>query len=295
MSSSRLVNFEPKWARKGLRRLSAPSDLPNLGFSPFLAPRLVTRISPKGDRSEISAITLGDTLSVTQRLLIYAGYDLVKGVKLDFAGLRGAIDPQVSQLTKLSIEPFEGGSFVIPASLSEDVEVTVELNGTPTSVRANDVLQRFSDILEGIKARPKDFSVCLGALQVIEELGKVLNREASFVEYSSVGASKSPTETKVFVVDSEFVATATESRKHRQDPRAITDAIEGQLTMVDISTGKLKIMLQGRETISGTFNPLIQDQVIQLLGRNVRLAGTVEQRLQKPRSIIANEVELMED
>jgi len=268
--------------------------LPNLGFPPVLAPRLVTRISPKGSTSQISALTLGDTLSATQRLLNYAGYELVRGIKLDFADLR-AIDSKVSQLTKLSVEPFEDGSFVIPATLSEDVEVAAEVNGESTSFRADDVLQRFSDILEGIKQRPKDFSVCLGALQVIEELGKVLNREASFVEYSSVGASKSPTERRVFIVDLAFVNMAIESRKHRLDPKAIIDTLEGQLTAVDISTGKLKVELPSRETISGTFSPLVQDQVIRSLGRNVRLAGTVEYRLQKPRSIKVNEVELIED
>src|SRR5208282_5297701 len=227
-------------------------------------------------------LTLGDTLSATQRLLNYAGYELVRGIKLDFADLR-AIDSKVSQLTKLSVEPFE------------DVEVAAEVNGESTSFRADDVLQRFSDILEGIKQRPKDFSVCLGALQVIEELGKVLNREASFVEYSSVGASKSPTERRVFIVDLAFVNMAIESRKHRLDPKAIIDTLEGQLTAVDISTGKLKVELPSRETISGTFSPLVQDQVIRSLGRNVRLAGTVEYRLQKPRSIKVNEVELIED
>jgi hypothetical protein len=296
MSSSNLVNFEPKWAREGLRRISAPDDMPNLGFPPILAPRLPTRIVPKNNTNQISVITLVETVSATQRLLYYAGYETVHGVRLDFADLR-QIDSQisVSQISKLNVEPFEEGSFIIPASLSEEEEIEVTKDGEKITFRAQDVLQRFVDILEGVSTGRPDFPVCIGALQVIEDLGKVLNREANILEYSPAGFSRSPSERKNLVVDRILVDFAAASRKYRLSPQSISDLLEGQLTAVDIIRGSLKLKLPNRDSISGTFTDQIQDHIIRYLGRQIRLSGIVEYKQKKPTSIRANDVELIED
>src|SRR5688572_27148724 len=115
MAERRFVS-PPKWAIAGSPALDDP---PFTGAVPELAPRLPIRLLPRENGHVITALTLGQVATATQRILNYASYEVIHGPSPEFADLRSA-ESEVIALAQLEVEPFEEGSFVIPARLSEN-------------------------------------------------------------------------------------------------------------------------------------------------------------------------------
>ena len=94
--------------------------------------------------SHLSAITLSEAITCTQKILNYVSYEVVHGTNSEFSDLRTAEQP-ILQLAKLSVDPFQEGSFIIPASLSE---AAVEIAGV--QYFAVQVLDKFVEAMTHI-------------------------------------------------------------------------------------------------------------------------------------------------
>jgi hypothetical protein len=292
MSDRRFVDFEPAWLKSKSAARDFLADTPALGVIHASAPKLPTRIVPRDGGNTISVLTLIDTVAATQRILNFASYEAIYGVHLDFSDLR-SLESHVLELAKMHVEPFEDGSFVIPASLGQDgFGVTVE--GTKKELYPADVLSRFVDMMDGVARDGPRFQACIGAIQAIEELGKVLRREAATIEYYPIGFGGYCQSPKRIHVDQAYVDLVSAARKSRQDPRIKPDHLEGTLTAVDLIRGTFKVKTEERQTISGTYTPFMEDRMISSLGRPVRLFGDAEYRHFRIRSLRAVDIETPE-
>src|SRR5205807_443178 len=119
MDEPRYYDSGPGWARSAKKRTPV-DEPPTIGLALPSAPRLPTRIIPQDDGRTISALSLCDAVDTTQRIVNYASYEAVNGVHLGFTDLRSTEAQPALRLAKLRIEPFEDGSFVIPATLPEE-------------------------------------------------------------------------------------------------------------------------------------------------------------------------------
>lgn len=288
MSEPEYTDFRPRWAREGLERYAALADTPNTGTEPDVrpAPRLPTRILPRDGQSRLTAATLSDVLSTTQRILNFASYEAVYGPSPDFTDLRTA-DAQVLRLAKLSIEPFDEGSFVILGELAE-ADLEIDSGEEPRRVSARNVLERFTALMSDFSAPAAQVrsAASIGAIQAIEELGKVLNREARLIEYRPFLPGQGEQGPAAIVVDRGFVERVSAARRAREESRESGEPIEGTLTALDIVRGTLKLRIgSDRDFVPGTFPPLIRSRLIPMLGCVVRLHGVVEYTRRRPTHI----------
>jgi hypothetical protein len=244
------------------------------------------------DSHGVSAKTLGETVEVTQTLVQYAGYDVVHGPNPDFADLRSA-GAEVLQLCKLTIEPFESGSFVIPARL-ESTDIRTSVNGQPREVTTQHVVERFDAILCAFEGRQPVTDVSIGAIQAIEALGRVIRREAGAIEFTGFDTLSRPL--RPIRVTPETVERVAEVRAARRPSRAELETIEGTITALDIVEHKLQLSAaRGGARIKGTFSPLFQPSLLECLGRRVRLLGIVERNRKRPISIQVQSIEIPDE
>ena len=290
MSERRFVDFEPAWLRTKSTGLDFLAESPALGLIPPSSPKLPTRIVPRNGGNSISALTLVDTVAATQRILNFASYEAIYGIHLDFSDLR-SLEAHVLDLAKLHVEPFDDGSFIIPAGLGED-GYGISVEGVNKEFYPSDVLARFVDLMEGVARDGARFQACIGAVQAIEELGKVIRREANTIEFYPVGFKGNWQNSKRISVDQAYVDVVSAAKKLRQDPRTQADNVEGILTAVDLLRGTFKVRLQKRQSVSGTYTQFMEDRMIRSLGRRVRLFGNAEYRDQRIRSLRAIDIEL---
>ncbi len=184
MSEPKIVDFKLRW----MRELSDEDrhildDFSHSGSLAEVPPRINARLLPVGGSNKVSARTLSEAISLTQSIVQYAGYDVYHGINPDFADLRSLSEALV-HLTRLSIEPFEEGSFVIPARLEANPLATEDAQPA-RQVTAEDVVKRFDDILESLQNPASAVQVSIGAIQTVEALGRVIRREAEAIEFSS--------------------------------------------------------------------------------------------------------------
>jgi hypothetical protein len=259
------------------------------GSVPPGPPRINARLLPVGGSSTVSAKTLGEAISLTQSIVQYAGYDVYHGINPDFADLRSLSAPLVN-LTKLTIEPFEEGSFVVPARLEAD-PLAVEGAEQPRTVTADDVVQRFEEIFASLRGQTAAPQVSIGAIQAVESLGRVIRREAEAIEFApfdSLGKPRPP-----FRVDEEYIGRVQRVRESRRPSQAKLETLEGTITTLDIVAETLHLRLHTTgQRVKGKFSQLFQPTLVERLGRPVRLHGLVERNGKWPISIRVESVEV---
>ena len=293
MPEPQYVDFKPRW----MRELSEEDrhildETPNVGSVAEVSPRINARLLPTGGSNKVSAKTLGETISLTQSIVQYAGYDVYHGINPDFADLRSLSAPLIN-LTKLSIEPFDEGSFVIAARLEAN-PLAVEGAEQPRQVTAEDVVKRFDEILASLRKPSSAPQVSIGAIQAVESLGRVIRREPRAIEFASfdsLGQPQAP-----FWVDEEYIGRVQKVRESRRPSQAKLETLEGTVTALDIVAETLHLRIHpSGERVKGTFSILYQPTLVERLGRHVRLHGVVERRGKRPLSIRVESVEVPDE
>jgi hypothetical protein len=290
------LSYRPKWADLYEPDDPGAAEAPFAGVPAVVRPQLVTRILPKEGRETLSALSLTEIISTTQRGIQFAGYDEVWGLNPNFSDLR-KIGPEVTKLTRLDYGPesFREGSFVIEAELPDE-EVTVRADQEERRVTSWQVLRRFGTILSAISNPQEQAKVSIGAIQAVEDLGKTLRREAERIEFRTILSADDVYHARAVAVDSAFIGHAAKLLTTRQTGRASLQSLEGTLTAIDIRKLSLKLTLpDARTTVQGSFSELIQYPLARAVGLRVRLTGDVEYRGRRPRFIQAQHFELLDE
>lgn len=273
------VSFRPRSWKSGSDHLA---ETPITGLEPAYAPRIPTRILPAGGGNSITAATLSDTISSTQRILRYVCYEVIHGVRAEFADLRTAGD-EVLKLATMDVEPFESGSFVIPASLRE-TEVSVDSR----SYNSQQVLDHFVEVMQRIED-PR-FPTSIGLVHAVEELGRITRREADRIEYYPTSKHQQVE----IAVDRKYIEAVSRSRQERQSPKQVVDEVTGVVTAVDLVRASFNLRLPDRTTIKGSFESFIAEQMVRALNASVKVEGVVEFRNNNPRFVRAFTINFLE-
>ncbi len=277
--------FVPRWARENASDYEQLALMPNSGTQPELKPKLVTRLLPFEGGNAISAKTLVDAASTTQRILQFVGHDIAYGSDSAFSDLR-TLNRDVLGLSTMKIEPFEEGSFVIPATLPEDA---FEVNGK--KFNGKDVLERFTEVLSSLSGREMGAShISMGLVQSIYDLGRIVRREAS-IEYTSTWGGGGQPEVSSFLVDDQFVKHISNVRTARIDRDIIPDELTGRLTALDINQGKLSLTLEDKTTVTGTFELFMQATLVECMNDYIQVWGVIERIRGTPNHIRVFSVE----
>jgi hypothetical protein len=287
------TTFTPRWMRE-----ASEDDLRALAHTPFTgsraetAPRVYTRILPPDRSNTVSAKSLSEAVDVTQAIANYAGYDVSSGTNPDFADLR-SVGVEVLQVSRLTVEPFEEGSFVIAARL-DSAPIRDPEGAVNRPISAQDVADRFDEILGSFQQAGAASRVSIGAIQAIESLGRIVRRESARIEFYSYdieGERRGGA-----LVDAEYVDRVARARASRQPTRAQLESLEGTITALDIREGKLQLSMAGRgRRVAGTFPMLYLPSLAECLGQTVRLYGYVEWRGKTPISIQVFRAEIPND
>lgn len=279
MAKSSYTNYVPAWAKE--HKSSILDETPNIGIEPNHAPRLPTRLIPKGGESFVSALTLIDTVQITQKILTYSAQEAAFGIQYEFSDLR-SVDSSIAGLAKLRIEPFEEGSFVIPATLDEKIVELAAASPTQKSrtISTRDVLARFVDVIEGVGTN-SEFAACIGVVNAVQELGRVIRRETEAIEYLPSGLASQPKGGLRLSINQSYVERVTENRERRLNIDYKPDHVIGRLIAVDLGRATLRIKLHGGSEVPGNFEPMAADAVASSLNRDVKLYGVVARRPNK--------------
>lgn len=292
MREPKKVDFKPRWWTSVPPEDEAAMDAFEVsGSLPAEPPRIDTRILPRDGSCSLSLRSLGEVAELTQKLADYAGHDVVFGPNPDFADLR-TLGADLTRLTRLTSEPFEAGSFVIPACLQAD-PLTVKDRATPRAVRTDDVVQRFGQILTLLEREVAPTEVSIGALQTLEALSRVLNREATGIEFSAATSFREPV--VKLEIGERFIGRVREVLTRRRPSQEQLETLEGYITALDLSQGTLHLTVEGlRQRVRGNFSSLLTPPLMWALGQRVRLRGRVEWRGTKPSVIRVDQVELLD-
>jgi hypothetical protein len=292
VSEPKFVEFKPRWMRQRTDADRILDDTPSTGSLAEVSPGINVRLLPIGGSHTLSARTISEAIGHTQALVQYAGNDECHGFNPDFADLR-SLSAEVDGLTRLVVEPFEPGSFIIPTRLDANPLTVQDTEGLRT-VTAEDVVRRFDEILTALRQPSSSVQVSIGAIQVVESLGRVIRREAEAIEFSSFDSLGRPSGT--LRVDEDYVGRVNKVRESRRPTRATLETLEGQVTALDIREGKLQLSIEGRKVrVAGSFTMMFLPSLLESLGRRVRLQGLVEWRRNRPFSIQVMDAELLGD
>ena len=102
-----------------------------------------------------------------------------------------------------------------------------------------------------------NFPTAIGLLEAVEDLGKVLNCEATGIEYYPTSQAEKFPYRKV-VVNDRYISGVTANRRRRESPMESATELEGRLIAVDVAEGKFKLALRSGKSVSGTFTPMMQ-------------------------------------
>jgi hypothetical protein len=288
----KIVDFKPRWWREHGGQEPLLEAGPLAGSIPEGPPRLCIRLVLRSGAHGVSAKTLSEAVDLTQTLVQYAGYDVYHGVNPDFADLRSA-GMEVLELARLTVEPFEEGSFVVPAKM-ESADVEAPAIGQRRKVTTQDVANRFDAILTAFRGPQPVTEVSIGAIQAIEALGRVIRREAEAVEYSLFDKLSRPA--PPILVTPETISRVAAVRQARRPSQARLETLEGTITALDIVAETLHLRLHtSGERVKGTFSTLFQPTLVERLGRRVRLHGAVERRGRRVLSIRVESVEVPDE
>jgi hypothetical protein len=284
------TDFVPRWARNATPEfLELMSETPATGSAPLEWPRIVTRILPSSGPNSLGATTVSEVIELTQKLANYAAYDEVRGINPDFADMR-SMGAELLAFSRLTIEPFEEGSFIIPARFeSPDL---VETDSQKTSVSAERIAVRFGRILEEVGNDNSSTSISIGALQTMQQLNRTLNREASAIEFSTFDRFEQRAGFQR--VDSDFVRRVDSVIKNRQPSVSKLDSLQGRVTALDIEKGELRLSLKDRrDRIKGTFPIMLHPTLLESLGREIEVFGSVSFRNDHPQSISIQQAKIL--
>ncbi len=271
--TSRHPSTIPKWAVAAAEN-AAMRDLADcafIGVEPETkTPRLPTRITPSEGGQMLSAQSTAEIIFLNQRLIQFAGMEVAYGVRQEFSDLR-RLSGELRHLTKVRIEPFQEGSLVIPCVLeSEPVEILV--GSRHKRFTGHDLLDRFSEVLEGIGTDGEQFDTSLGMLQAVRDLNQVLRRDAESIEFVPI----SRVEHRPITVNRSYVSNVEGVIRYRIEPTEFRQEIAGYVTAVDLTKQTFNLRLADRNTISGTYTDFVRQSAIQILGRNVTCVGEVQ-------------------
>lgn len=209
-----------------------------------------------------------------------------------FADLR-SLGADVLELTRLTIEPFDFGSFVVPARL-EAVPISDSGPNRSRLVSTQDVVRRFAHILAGFVEPRESAPASIDAIQAIESLGRLIRREVQAIEFSAFDALDQPL--RSVKVDAAYVRRVSETRLSRQPTHARQETLEGKITALDLRQGTLWLSLDEQpRRVKGTFSMLFQPSLLRCLDRRVRLRGQVERKGRQVASIQVIDVEVPDD
>lgn len=294
MNEPEVISFKPRWMRERTEANQILDDTPPLGTPSEVLPRINTRLLPIGGIHRISAKTLSETISTTQAIVQYAGGDVYHGLNPDFADLR-SLSNELLSFTRLTIEPFEEGSFVIPARL-EASPITVKDSEEPRQVTAEEVVKRFDEILVSLRDQPRGQGspVSIGAIQAVESLGKAIRREVEVIEFSSFDSTGRPR--SVLHLDHGFIERVQRIREARRSTQTQLETLEGIVTALDIEEGKLHLSIAGqKQRVIGHFTKLFLQSLLESLGRPVQLSGHVVWKRGKPATMQVLSAKLLSD
>ena len=240
-------------------------------------PGITTRLVPKDNRRSISAKTIAEVMSATEKVLQYSAADLAFGSQPEFSNLNKVQRPLLD-LGRLEIVALKNGSFVIDGEIAE-AEATVTDNGVDRVVSATQLVERFYNVATGINNVSVNSELSIGMLNAIASLKQSFKRDTSLVEYYPTGGSFGNTaDPRKVSIDTEYVeriANVAAARRQRSEEER---TIRGRLFAVDMI--KLEFTLKhetvnGFNDVSGRFNEALHDAVIRCIDKIVDVTGSV--------------------
>ncbi|TWT74058.1 hypothetical protein [Allorhodopirellula solitaria] len=291
MNEPTKTDFVPRWARNATPEfLESLAETPVTGSAPLEWPRIVTRILPSSGSSSLGANTVSEVIELTQKLANYAAYDAVRGINPDFADMR-SMGAELLAFSRLTIEPFEEGSFVIPARFeSPDL---IENDERESAISAERIANRFGNIFEDVGSQNASASISIGALQTIQQLNRTLNREASAIEFSTF--DRYERRSGFQRVDTAFVKRVDSVVKNRQPSVLKMESLRGNVTALDIEKGELRLSVSTqKDRVKGTFPMMLHPTILESLGREIEVYGRVSFKNGRPESISIQQADILD-
>ncbi len=288
-------DFVPRWARDASPdQLEALSDTPFTGARPFDWPRIVARALPEGGRHSLDAKTVVEIIEVSQRLAQYAACDEILGFMPNFADLR-QLESLIVDFSKLTVEPFQEGSFVIAAHFeAADLNTETLRNSDSTDaklVSTEQLATRFGAILESVATEPN--SVSIGALETIKQMNRTIKRDAVAIEFAMFDRSEQ--RRKFQLIDTAYMQQVDAAVKSRQSTVTRLDSLSGTITALDLHKEELKLTIAERsDRVDGKFPPLLYQTLCDALGKRVELYGNIDFKDGRPKSISIHQAEILD-
>lgn len=288
MPEPAMTGFIPKWIR------DQPPDEDEsflmAGPIPDADPRIHTRLIPKDHGYLLPARTLGKVLELKQNLVLYAARDVAEGLNADFADLRSLKEP-LTKFATLTVEPFETGSFVIPARLEAE---PLALEGRAEPIVTDRLVERFNRLIAAIDYPDEAASMSIGALLVCKELGKLLKNEVESIEWTTI--DREHNRTRPSVLTPAKVGKIERLLERRKPTEQVTEKIAGRLTAFDTVTNAFQLSVPSqKQRVKGTVMAFHAPWMAERLGKQVELEGIVERRGTKLKSLTVHRVVEGED
>lgn len=266
------TGFIPKWLRD--HSFDEVDEIPvAFGVAPDQEPRIHTRLIPKDHGYVLPARTLGKVLELKQNLVLYAARDVAEGLNANFADLR-SLKESLTKFATLTIEPFESGSFVIPARLES---APLVLDGRTDPIATDRVVERFNRLLAAIDQPDEAASMSIGALLTCKELGKLLKNEVESIEWTTIDREHNRLTPSVLTpAKAEKIERLLERRKPTEQ---VLEKIAGRLTAFDTVKNTFQLSISGqKQRVKGAVMAFHAPWMTERLGQHVELEGVVERR-----------------
>ena len=291
MNEPTKTDFQPHWYRNATPEMKdALAEFPSTGSIPLDWPRIVTRILPSSGLSSLAAHTVADVIDLTQKLAHYAAFHEIRGPNPDFADIR-SMGADVLAFSKLTIEPFEDGSFVIPARFESPDFVQSDIE--ETKVSAEQVANRFGAILDDISTGNATSSISTGALQTVQQLNRALKKEASAIEFATFDSFERRSSFRT--VDNAFMAHVEVVMNNRQPSTHKLDSLEGVVTALDIDQGELMLTIDGQnQRVKGRFYVMLHPTLLESLGQRIKLFGRVSYKKDQVAAVYIQQAEVLD-
>ncbi|MEX1027389.1 MAG: hypothetical protein WD049_05190 [Candidatus Paceibacterota bacterium] len=295
------TDFQPRWYRNATAEVrNALADFSGSGSKPLNWPRIVTRILPSSGSSSLAARTVSEVIDLTQKLAHFAAYDAVRGLNPDFADMR-SMGADVLSFSRLTIEPFEEGSFVIPARFESADFIPVEPNAkeleagniTPEAISAESIASRFGSILDEIATGGATHTISTGALQTVQQLNRALKREVVAIEFATFDRREQQSSYRS--IDHEFIERVDRVIQQRRPSNDQLESVEGTVTALDIEQGELRLSIRGqKQRVRGNFHTMLHPTLLESLGKRIRLFGSLSYKRDSMVSIQIQQAEVFD-
>jgi len=295
------TEFQPRWYRNATSEVrNALADFAGSGSKPHNWPRIVTRVLPSSGSSALAAHTVSEVIDLTQKLANFAAYDAVRGPNPDFADMR-SMGADVLAFSRLTIEPFEEGSFVIPARLESADFILGESNPSesetgnarPEAISAERIASRFGSILDEIATGGATHTISSGALQTVQQLNRALKREAAAIEF--VTFDRREQQSSYRSIDRDFIERVDRVIQERRPSNVQLDTVEGTVTALDIHKGELLLSISGqKQRVKGSFHTMLHPTLLESLGKRIRLFGRLNYKSDSMVSVQIQQAEVFD-